>query len=105
MKYGSGMRERKKQRGEKLSGRNRCKETVQGFKAADKSLKKVVAKAKAEAYNDLYDSLADVKEGQRKAIRIAELTNRVPEDVCVGKQIIDRNGVVLNEDNEIGERD
>ena len=87
-----------------LKDQNRCKETVEGYKAASKLAKRAVAKAKAEEYKDLYNSLADGKEGQRKAIRIAKQKNREAQDSYQGKQMKDANGVVLTEDDEIRER-
>ena len=66
--------------------------------------KRAVARAKTEAYNDLYDSLTDDQEGERKAIRIAKQKHKESQDVYQGKQIKDVNGDVLREENDIKER-
>ncbi|XP_047487973.1 uncharacterized protein LOC125038499 [Penaeus chinensis] len=83
---------------------NRCEETIEAYKVANKAAKRAVAMAKAEAYKDLYDSLTDDNEGQRKAIRIAKQKHRESQDVYQGKQMKDANGVVLTDENDIKER-
>ena len=48
---------------------------------ANKLATRAVAKAKAEVYKDLYDSLANGTDGQTKAIRIAKQKNRERQGV------------------------
>ena len=46
--------------------------------------KRAVAKAKAEAYQDFYESL-DVPDGERKALQIAKAKHRDSTDVLQAK--------------------
>jgi len=91
-------RERKKER-----DRNRCVENIEAYKKSNKDAKRAVAKAKSEAYKDLYDSLEN-KDGQQKAIRLAKQRNKESEDVYQARMIKNHSGEVLTTERQIKNR-
>ena len=82
---------------------NRCEETIRNYKQARKKAKKAVAKVKGKACDDLYTSLEE-KDGQLKAMRIAEQKNRESQDMYQVKQMKNKVGQVLLDEEEIKER-
>ena len=65
--------------------------------------RKVVAKAKCKAYDDLYTSLEE-KDGQLKAMRIVKRKNWESQDMYQIKQMKNEVGQVLLDEEEIKER-
>ena len=94
---------KRKKESNKNYDRHRTEENKQARKEANKAAKKEVARAKAVASNDLYESM-ETPEGQRNIYRIAKARNKATKDFTHIKQIKDKNGKVLTRDEEIKNR-
>lgn len=73
------------------------------YRERNKEAKKVVAQAKAKAYENLYTEL-ETKEGQNKIFKLARSRNKSTKDITHVKQIKDRNGTVLRKEEDILKR-
>ena len=71
-------------------------DTVKEYKAA----KRAVARAKNNAYRELYESL-DSEDGYKKAIRIAKQKHKQSGDVYQAKLVKDENENVLGDDEAV----
>ena len=94
---------RKKKESNKNYDLHRTEENKQARKEANKVAKKEVARAKATAMNDLYESM-ETPEGQRNIYRIAKARNKATKDLTHIIQIKDRNGKILTKEEEIKNR-
>ena len=82
---------------------NRNEDTIKEYKAANKAAKRAVARAKNNAYRELYESL-DSEDGYKKAIRIAKQKHKQSGDVYQAKLVKDENGNVLGDDEAVKTR-
>ncbi len=73
------------------------------FKRAKKEAKREVARAKAQAMNEVYEEL-ETPEGEKKIYRIAKARNKATKDLTHIKQVKDQHGRVLSEDGKIKDR-
>jgi len=73
------------------------------YKRAKKQAKKVVAVAKAKAYNKLFEDL-ETTEGTKKVLRIAKQRDKNSKDIYQTRQIKSEDGDVLVKDEEIMKR-
>ncbi|XP_042866397.1 uncharacterized protein LOC122249519 [Penaeus japonicus] len=94
---------RKPSRKRKKSDLNRCEQTIDRYKKANKKAKRAVAKAKSEAYKNLHDS-QEGEEEQRKAIRIAKRRDEQPQDVYQAKLVKGTNGNVMTDNQQLKNR-
>ena len=94
---------KKKKESQKNYDKHRTEENQITSKEANKAAKQQVARAKAAAFNDLYENV-DTPEGQRNIHRIAKARNKATKDLTHIKQIKDRNGKVLTKEEEIKSR-
>ena len=78
-------------------------QTKARYKEANKKAKKAVAKAKAEAYKEWYD-LLDTPEGEKAIYRIAKAREKGSRDVDSIPAIMDRNGNILVNREDIMKR-
>ena len=60
----------------------------------NKEVKRVVAQAKARAYDVIYDEL-ETKEGLNKMLKLSKARSKSTKDITHIKQIKNRNGTVL----------
>ena len=82
---------------------NRNEDTIKEYKAANKAAKRAVARAKNNAYRELYESL-DSEDGYKKAIRIAKQKHKQSGDVYQAKLVKDESGNVLGDDEAVKTR-
>ncbi|XP_066965949.1 uncharacterized protein [Macrobrachium rosenbergii] len=73
------------------------------FREKNKVVKKMVAQAKAKAYDDVYNELG-TKEGLNKMIKLSKARNKSTKDITHIKQIKDQDGVVLRKEEDIMKR-
>ncbi|XP_066965751.1 uncharacterized protein [Macrobrachium rosenbergii] len=73
------------------------------FREKNKVVKKMVAQAKAKAYDDVYNELG-TKEGLNKMIKLSKARNKNTKDITHIKQIKDQDGVVLRKEEDIMKR-
>ena len=66
-------------------------------------MKRVVAKAKAESYDDVYNELG-TKEGLNKMIKLSKARNKSTKDITHIKHIKDHDSVVLRKEEDILKR-
>ena len=69
----------------------------------NKEVKKVVAQAKAKAYQGVYEEL-ETKEGLSKMLKMSKARNKSTKDITHIKQIKDRNGTVIKKEEDIIKR-
>ena len=69
----------------------------------NKEVKRVVAQAKARAYDVIYDEL-ETKEGLNKMHKLSKASSKSTKDITHIKQIKDRNGTVLKKEEDILKR-
>lgn len=81
----------------------RTTENKNRFREANKEAKKVVARAKARAMNEVYNEL-ETPEGEMKIYKIAKARNKATKDFTHIRQIKDGNGEILTEDENIRNR-
>jgi len=74
-----------------------------GYKAAKKVARKVVAIAKSQTFDRLYQSLG-TKEGEKEIFKLARARERKTRDLGVVRCINDEEGKVFTENDEIRER-
>ena len=84
-------------------GKNRDTVSFENYKLAKKEINKVMKKAKANVYQDLYDRL-DSKDGENDIYRIARMREKKTRDLGTKKCIKDHNHKVLVKDTDIKER-
>uniref|UniRef100_UPI0006516D2F hypothetical protein n=1 Tax=Streptococcus dysgalactiae TaxID=1334 RepID=UPI0006516D2F len=72
----------------------------EAYRVANKSAKRVVARARAKAMDVAYEELAE-KGGEGKLLRIAKARDKASKDITAIKQIKDEAGVVLREEKVI----
>ena len=101
MKYRKLLRLRRTRK--KAKDLNRNEDTIKEYKAANKAAKRAVARAKNNAYRELYESL-DSEDGYKKAIRIAKQKHKQSGDVYQAKLVKDKNGNVLGDDEAVKTR-
>ena len=73
------------------------------YKQAKKEAKRAVAQAKAEANAKFYEELEDAKR-DTDIFRIAKYRNNTTKDICKPRYIKDKQGKILTNDKDIGER-
>ena len=93
-------KEKKKREAKRKMDRNRDDESREEFKMANKLAKRVVAKAKSDAYQCMYDDM-ESKESQNSIFRIAKQRDEASKDIKHVKMIKDENGSVLYEETEV----
>ena len=98
---GEGLKRKREAR--KRWGESQLEEDRDTYRERNKQAKKVVAQAKAQAYENMYTEL-ETKEGQNKIFKLAKARNKSTKDVTHIKQIKDRDGTVLRREEDILKR-
>ena len=82
---------------------SRCDEDKDDFREANKRAKREVAKAKENAYKDLYDKLDSI-DGQKMIYKLSKTRERRTRDLTDIAYIKDSNGTILTDEDEIKAR-
>lgn len=75
----------------------------EAYKICCKEAKRMVAVAKSEGYDHLYEEL-DTKEGQEKIFKLAKSRNKSTKDITHIRQMKDDRGTVLRNEKDISAR-
>ena len=73
------------------------------FREKNREVKKMVARAKARAYDIVYTELG-TKEGLNKMLKLSKARNKSTKDITHIKQIKERDGTVLRKERDILKR-
>ena len=91
---------RKKRLAKKRWDMQRDEESKQGYKEMRREAKKEVAKAKNNAYDELYQEL-DSKEGERTLYRLARKRHQAGKDVQQVRMMKDKDGKVMTDEETV----
>ena len=94
---------KKKKEAEKLWERTQQEEDERAFRERNKEAKRAVAQARAQEYQEIYDSL-DTREGQKKIFGLAKSRNRATKDITKVKQIKRADGTIIRKHEDIQTR-